>query len=736
MLIKPIKGTFERISVKCVIINLYIGMVTVYLYAVPRENKMSIATNTYKYTNKLINENSPYLLQHAHNPVDWYPWSDEAFEIAVKEDKPVFLSIGYSSCHWCHVMERESFADEQTAKIMNEHFACIKVDREERPDIDAVYMRTVQMMTGGGGWPLSVFLTPQGKPFYGGTYFPPKEAFGRPSFQQLLLAIADAWENKREQLLSSADKASEMLAKLNEQDGSETLSPDILKKAYAYFESIFDNTYGGFGAAPKFPQPDNLSMLLGYWYRTKNDKALVMVEKTLGAMAAGGIHDHLGGGFHRYSTDAKWLTPHFEKVLYDQALLSKVYLQTYQITKNDKYAEVAKEIFGYVLRDMTDSKGGFYTAEDADSEGHEGAFYVGDPAEIKEVLGTENAEVFNEFYGVTQSGNFEHNKSILNINSSIEALAEQFQKDHHDIENILSQSRSKLLNHRKNRPRPYRDDKIITGWNGLMISSLAYGGAVLQDEKYINAATKCADFVLEELVKDNRLRRYYRNGQVDGLAVLDDYAFMILGLLDLYEATFDVRWLTEAKKLSEQMIELFSDQNGGAFYLTGKDAESLIVRNKPDYDGAVPSGNSIASLVLLKLGQMTMNQSFTKHGEQIFRAFSMRLTQSPASQAALLAAFNFWLGPKREIVIAGDLQQDETREILKVIHSRFMPDTVTLFHKGDKSDKAIYKIVPFIEHQTAIDGKATVYVCQNYVCKQPVHTARELEKLLLDSTKK
>jgi hypothetical protein len=361
---------------------------------------------------------------------------------------------------------------------------------------------------------------------------------------------------------------------------------------------------------------------------------------------------------------------------------------------------------------------------------------VWDPAEIKDVLGTENAEVFNEFYRVTSNGNFEHNKSILNINSSTEALAEQFQKDSRDIENILFQARSKLLKHREKRPRPYRDDKIITGWNGLMISSLAYGGAVLQDKKYINAATKCADFVLNALVKDNRLRRYYRNGQMDGLGVLDDYAFMILGLLDLYEATFDVRWLTEATKLSEQMIELFSDQKGGAFYLTSKDAERLIVRNKPDYDGALPSGNSIASLVLLKLGQLTMNQSFTEYGEQIFKAFSMRLSQSPASQAALLAAFNFWLGPKREIVIAGDLQQDETKEILKVIHSRFMPDTVTLFHKGDKSDEAIYKIVPFIEYQTAIDAKVTVYICQNYVCKQPANTARELEELLLDSTEK
>ncbi len=713
-----------------------VGLLIIGLFAIPGDKKMPTAAVTHKHTNRLIKENSPYLLQHAHNPVDWYPWSDEAFEIAAKQDKPIFLSIGYSSCHWCHVMERESFTDERIAKIMNEHFVCIKVDREERPDVDAVYMEAVQMMTGSGGWPLSVFLTPQGKPFYGGTYFPPKDTYGRPSFKQVLLTISDTWENKREQLLGSADRINEIMSSQSEQNGRENLSSDILERAHVYFESIFDNTYGGFGAAPKFPQPSNLSMLLRYWHRNKNDKTLEMVEKTLDAMANGGIYDHIGGGFHRYSTDAQWLIPHFEKMLYDQALLSKAYLQAYQITNNDKYAKVAKGIFDYVLRDMMDPKGGFYSAEDADSQGQEGTFYVWESKEIKDVLGAERAEVFNEYYSVTDSGNFEHKKNILSVSKSTEDLAKQFKKDRCEIEDILSQGRSKLLKHRATRPRPYRDDKIIAGWNGLMISSMAYGGVVLGEEKYVDAAKKCAEFVLDMLKKDGRLKRYYRDGQVVGLGVLDDYAFMAMALLDLYEATFDARWLNEAKKLAEQMIELFGDQAGIAFYLTGNDAERLIVRNRPGYDGAVPSGNSIAALVLLKLGRLTMNQQFTEHGEQVFKAFSERLRQSPASLTALLAAFDFWIGPTREIVIAGNRQREDTKEMFRLVRSRFSPNTVFLFHKGNNTDSAIYEIVPFIKYQTVIDGKATVYVCQNYVCKQPVNTVEALEKLLLNSTKK
>ncbi len=708
------------------------GLVLIIASIVKGEKETLTASVLHKNTNRLIDEMSPYLLQHAHNPVDWYPWSKEAFEIAKKQDKPIFLSIGYSTCHWCHVMERESFTNERIAKIMNEHFVNIKVDREQRPDVDDVYMSAVQMMTGSGGWPLSVFMTPDGRPFYGGTYFPPGDMFGRPGFERVLLAIADAWQNKRAELLESAGKISAALKNLSEQTGQEALSPDILKEAYSYLESIFDSTYGGFGGAPKFPQPSNLSMLLGYWRQARDDKALAMVEATLDAMAKGGIYDHLGGGFHRYSTDARWLVPHFEKMLYDQALLSRSYIQAYQVTRKKHYAKVTREIFDYVLRDMTDPKGGFYSAEDADSEGKEGLFYIWEVKEIKEVLGTEKAKIFNEFYNVTGSGNFEDGKSILNITKSVEELAKQFKQDRKVIESILQEWRLQLLEHRSKRVRPHRDDKIIVSWNGLMISSMAYGGAVLQEAKYVSAAEKAAEFILENLQKNGRLGRYYRASKVVEPGFLDDYAFMIIALLDLYEATFDARWLVEAGELAEQMIELFGDESSGGFYLMGEGAEHLIVRSKPGYDGAVPSGNSVAALVLLKLGRLTMNQRYIDRAKQVLDAFSRRIQQSPASLSAMLIALDFWIGPTQEIVIAGDRRRQDTKEMLRLIHGKFLPNTVILFHETGQAGEAIEKMVPFLKGQTAIDDKVTVYVCKNYVCKQPVNEVDALETLLLN----
>jgi hypothetical protein len=708
------------------------GLVLIIASIVKGEKETLTASVLHKNTNRLIDEMSPYLLQHAHNPVDWYPWSKEAFEIAKKQDKPIFLSIGYSTCHWCHVMKRESFTNERIAKIMNEHFVNIKVDREQRPDVDDVYMSAVQMMTGSGGWPLSVFMTPDGQPFYGGTYFPPGDMFGRPGFERVLLAIADAWQNKRAELLESAGRISAALKNLSEQTGQEALSPDILKEAYSYLESIFDSTYGGFGGAPKFPQPSNLSMLLGYWRQARDDKALAMVEATLDAMAKGGIYDHLGGGFHRYSTDARWLVPHFEKMLYDQALLSRSYIQAYQVTRKKHYAKVTREIFDYVLRDMTDPKGGFYSAEDADSEGKEGLFYIWEVKEIKEVLGTEKAKIFNEFYNVTGSGNFEDGKSILNITKSVEGLSKQFRQDRKVIEGVLQEGRLQLLEHRSKRVRPHRDDKIIVSWNGLMISSMAYGGAVLQEAKYVSAAEKAAEFILENLQKNGRLGRYYRAGKVVEPGFLDDYAFMIIALLDLYEATFDARWLVEAGELAEQMIELFGDESSGGFYLMGEGAEHLIVRSKPGYDGAVPSGNSVAALVLLKLGRLTMNQRYIDRAKQVLDAFSRRIQQSPASLSAMLIALDFWIGPTQEIVIAGDRRRQDTKEMLRLIHGKFLPNTVILFHETGQAGEAIEKIVPFLKGQTAIDDKVTVYVCKNYVCKQPVNEVDALETLLLN----
>jgi uncharacterized protein YyaL (SSP411 family) len=690
----------------------------------------------YKHTNRLVRESSPYLLQHAHNPVDWYPWADEAFKKAKKQDKPIFLSIGYSTCHWCHVMERESFEDEHIAKIMNEHFVSIKVDREQRPDVDEIYMNAVVMMTGSGGWPLSVFLTPEGKPFFGGTYFPPRDVYGRPGFERVLLSVAEAWKNRRRDLIGSAAKLGEVLQSSAGLTGKTNLSPEILDAAFVNFRNSFDAVNGGFGTAPKFPQPANLSMLLSYWHRTADNQALEMVEKALDAMAAGGIYDHIGGGFHRYSTDARWLVPHFEKMLYDQALLSKVYLQAYQITKKERYAQIAREVFDYVLRDMTDPAGGFYSAEDADSEGKEGTFYLWDPEQVDSVLNEEQARVFNAYYGVTNEGNFEKGKTILNITTSIDQLQKQFHKDQAEIENILAAARTKIFQHRAKRTRPYRDEKIITAWNGLMISSLAFGGAVLEEEKYIEAATRAAEFILSILHQNGRLMRYYRNGQVVQKAFLDDYAFMTMALLDLYEASFDAKWLIEAKSLSNKMIKLFADTENGGFFLSGNDGEKLIARTKPSSDGAVPSGNSVAALVLLKLGRLTADQHFTEQGGKVLDTFSQQLEKTPAYSSVMVTALDFWLGPTKEIIITGNADKTDVKQMLKLMHSTFLPNAVVLLHESDKDNSAFYDIVPFVKNQTLIDGKATAYVCEDYTCNKPVNNATEFEKLIDGKTAK
>mgnify|MGYP001591724168 CR=1 FL=1 len=700
------------------------------IYAVSGDKKMSSTTPTQKHTNRLIKESSPYLLQHAHNPVDWYPWGAEAFEQAGRQNKPIFLSIGYSTCHWCHVMERESFENEQIARIMNENFVCIKVDREQRPDVDEIYMNAVTLTTGSGGWPLSVFLTPEGKPFYGGTYFPPKDLYGRPGFDRVLLSIAEAWRSRRQELIDSAGKLSEFLQYPGAPAQKANLSPEILMNAFNQFRGLFDPVNGGFGTAPKFPQPASLSMLLVYWHRTTDTQALHIVEKTLDAMAAGGIYDHIGGGFHRYSTDAQWLVPHFEKMLYDQALLSKVYLQAYQITRKEQYARIAREICDYVLRDMTDPAGGFYSAEDADSEGQEGTFYLWEPEQIASILDQDEAQLFNAHYGVTQRGNFEGNKTILSIVTPTEQLAKEFRKNHGMILNILTRARAKVFEARAKRIRPHRDDKVIAAWNGLMISSLAYGGAVLQEKKYLDAAVCCADFVLNTLSTNGRLRRYYRDGQVVGKAFLDDYAFMVMGLLDLYEATFETKWLIAAGKLSEEMIELFADAEQGGFFLAGRDDERLIARTMPGSDGAVPSGNSAAALALLKLGRLTMNEQFVEQGVKTLEVFSRQLEESPAYSSLMLEALSFWLGPAREIVIAGGADAEDTRRMLELLRGRFLPNAVVLLHDEGKADPALYEIIPFVKNQTAIEGKATAYVCENYACKKPVNDIREFESLL------
>ncbi len=679
-------------------------------------------TNT-EHTNRLIHETSPYLLQHAHNPVDWYPWGADAFRRAAESDRPVFLSIGYSTCHWCHVMERESFEDEATATILNDHFVSVKVDREERPDIDETYMKAVQMMTGSGGWPLSIFLTPPGRPFYGGTYFPPRSMYGRPSFQQVLLAIAQAWRDRRAELLGSAEKATDALQSLNVAGSATPLSVEVLENAFAQLSGAFDASHGGFGEAPKFPQPGTLGFLLSYGHRTKNDRAMEIATKTLDAMAAGGIHDHLGGGFHRYSTDRRWLVPHFEKMLYDQALLAKVYVQAYQATGRGHYASVARDICDYVLRDLTDPAGGFYAGEDADSEGKEGTFYIWPQAEIESILSSDEAGAFCDRYGVTEKGNFENGTNILHVAAT---EAETLQ----EIEGEMAGLRQKLLEHRNARARPHRDDKIITGWNGLMISAMAYGGAALAEPRYVAAAEKAARFVLDSLRVEGRLMRYHRDGRAVEKGFLDDYAFMIDGLIDLYQATFDVGWVHEAVNLADQMISLFSDGSSGGFFLSGEDVERLIVREKPAYDGAVPSGNSAAAVTLLRLGRMTGDERYASHAQSVLDTFSGALAQSPTAFTTMLVALGVSLGSGQEIVIAQSDHPAEGQILIDVVRRHFLPDAVLMARPLDLEGGGIGEVAPFLVRLGPVEGHAAAYVCRDHACLKPATNPEDLRQIL------
>jgi len=684
---------------------------------------------TQNYTNRLADQASPYLLQHAHNPVDWYPWGEEAFARAREEDKPVFLSVGYSTCHWCHVMERESFEDEQTAELLNRDFVSIKVDREERPDVDDAYMKAVQMMTGSGGWPLSVFLTPDGRPFYAGTYFPPRAGFGRPSFRQVLQGIAEAWHERRAELLESAQTFTDALSRVAQGKPEQDLSPGVLRNAFEFLSSFFDDVNGGFGNAPKFPQPTMLVALLSYWHRTSDPEALEMVEKTLDAMDRGGIHDHLAGGFHRYSTDAEWLVPHFEKMLYDQALLGRVYIQAYQVTGKPRYAAVARDIFDYVLRDMTDADGGFYAAEDADSEGREGAFYVWRKEEIRDVLGQPESEIFCRAYGVTEQGNFEDGENVLHVAASTDELSRQFDKSAEEIEAALSEARHRLLERRNARPRPLRDEKIITAWNGLMIAAMAYGGAVLGEPHYTQAAARAAVYVFDTLQNRGRLMRYGRDGHVVEKAFLEDYAFLIFGLIDLHQASLEGKWLQEARGLAGQMIELFADEEAGGFFMTGADAERLIHHDKPAYDGAVPSGNSMAATVLLRLGRILMDDRFTAEGEKILRRFSGQLADSPAALTAMLPALDYRLGPSQEIVIAG--KTTEVQPLIDETRRHFLPNATLLLHAAGADGEGAAEAIPFVTDPTAIDGHAAAaYVCEDNACRRPVTAVEELRVVL------
>jgi uncharacterized protein YyaL (SSP411 family) len=672
--------------------------------------------------NHLIQEKSPYLLQHAENPVDWYPWNKEAFQKAREEDKPVLLSIGYATCHWCHVMAHESFEDPEVARLLNQFFVSIKVDREERPDIDQIYMSACQALTGQGGWPLTIFMTSEGDPFFAGTYFPKSSRMGMVGFTDLLQKIAGLWRRDRERILRGSQEIRQAIEKVDQRGATgPALDQGVLKKGYQQFRKTFDENWGGFGAAPKFPTPHHLTFLLRWYRRSGDPEAGRIVERTLEAMRRGGIFDQVGLGFHRYSVDEKWLIPHFEKMLYDQALLAMAYTEAYQALKKREYREVTRDIFTYVLRDMTSPEGGFYSAEDADSEGHEGRFYVWKPGEIKGHLGEVQGDLFCRFYGITPEGNFEENSSVPHISQSLPDFAEHEKLDRQYLEESLKSAREKLFRVRKERIHPLKDDKIITSWNGLMIAALAKGSQAFQDADYSRAASRAADFFLNALrTPSGGIFRRYRRGDVAIPGFLEDYAFFVWGLIELYEATFQVPYLEEALLLHRVMMDLFWDQERGGFYFTGRENEELITRPKELYDGATPSGNSVAALNLWRLARMTGNGDWEKKADQMIRVFSSPVADAPMAYTQFLNFLDFAWGPSQEIVVAGGPDEEETRAVRALIQQRFQPNKILLFRPGGDAGRKLSALCPFVTGMRPIDGKTTVYICENYACKSPV----------------
>ncbi|GAB4541422.1 MAG: thioredoxin domain-containing protein [Anaerolineae bacterium] len=691
-------------------------------------------------TNRLVNETSPYLLQHAENPVDWYPWGEEALTRARTEDKPIFLSIGYSACHWCHVMAHESFEDPDTAALMNEHFISIKVDREERPDLDSIYMEAVVAMTGQGGWPMSVFLTPDGRPFYGGTYFPPTPRYGMPSFKQVLASIAEAYKHQRDRIEQGGEQlSSQVRQSIALRAAPDVLSMDTLEQAYRRLASRFDATYGGFGNAPKFPQPMNLEFLLRYHHQTGETRALDMVDLTLTQMASGGIYDQIGGGFHRYSTDARWLVPHFEKMLYDNALLARVYLHAWQVTGRPLYRRVVEETLDYVIREMTasptsheqsDRLGGFYSAQDADSEGEEGKFFLWTPDQVKSILGEEEGEIFCKYFDVTPEGNFE-GKSILNIRFDISTAAASARIDEDRFHTIIEQGRRKLFEKREQREKPGRDEKVLTGWNGLMLAAFAEASFALNRPDYRQVAEENAGFVLNELRRDGRLLRSWRfdastgRGRARFNAYLEDYAFYADGLLALYQATFKPRWFAEARALVDAILTHFSDPNGG-FFDTSQDHEQLIIRPKNLQDNAIPSGNASAADVLLRVAAYTGDDTYRQPAEEMLAAMAPMMQRYPGGFSHWLSALTFYLAKPREIALIGEPGSEDTQALLKVALGDYRPHQVVALAAPD--DTAATEIVPLLANRPLQNKRATAYVCRQFVCQAPVTDPISLER--------
>ncbi len=695
------------------------------------------------FVNHLGDAKSPYLLQHAHNPVDWFPWSDEAFEKAKQEDKPVFLSIGYSTCHWCHVMEQESFEDPEVAKLINDAFVPVKVDREERPDLDSIYMDVCQLFTGRGGWPMHIVMSPDKKPFFAATYIPKETRFGIIGMLELVPMLKNSWKDRRKKLLESGDQSIEIIGKVTDNTKDEKPTSALLDNAYKELETYFDSLNGGFGSAPKFPSASNLFFLLRYHNRTGNVGALHMVEKTLSSMAQGGIYDHIGFGFHRYSTDAQWILPHFEKMLYDQAMLAMAYTEAYQATGSDVYKITAKEIFTYVLRDMTSPDGAFYSAEDADSEGKEGKFYLwtlkelDDALEQDDILTVSDGRFAGRIFNGEESGNYfdtaTGEKTGMNILYSGRPVTE-LAAELHLPDNVLwksrEQIRQRLFLARQSRVRPQKDDKILTDWNGLMIASLAKAAEAFGEKVYADAAARAADFILNKMRNgEGRLFHRYRDGEAAIPAYLNDYAFLIWGLLELYETTFDVHYLTAALELNDAMIKHFANEKKDGFYFTADDAEKLPVRRIELHDGAVPSGNSIAMLNLIRLSRINGNTSFENMAWMLARRFSGNVVKYPSAYTGFMCALDFALGPSYEVVIAGNKDAADTEIMLKSLRSNFIPDKVVILNDTGQSD-GIKDIAPFIRYQTSIEGRATAYVCSHEHCESPTTQPERMLELL------
>lgn len=688
------------------------------------------------HTNRLIDETSPYLLQHAHNPVDWYPWGPEAFQKALDGDKPIFLSVGYSSCHWCHVMERESFENEEIAAILNKYFVSIKVDREERPDVDEIYMAAVvQINNGQGGWPMSVFLTPELKPFHGGTYYPPEDAYGRPGFKTLLVQIAEMWDQERQKINEIADGRTNqlqgMLSGLGE--GGNALTADDLSNAAEKLSEGFDPLDGGMRGAPKFPPSWSIALFLREYQRTGDGSTLRAATLTLDRMAQGGMYDHLGGGFARYSTDAQWLVPHFEKMLYDNAQLAQVYLEAYQATKDPMYRRVVEETFEYILRDMRDERGGFHSSEDADSEGEEGKFYVWSLDEIEQRLGEEDARVFAAYYNVKDDGNFPSREAyhrglnILHTPRSEEEVAEDLDLSVDALREKMAGLKRTMLDVRSKRVRPGLDDKVLTSWNALMISAFAQGYRILGDERYRDAAVEASRFILKDMKRDGKLLRTHRNGESSLPGYLDDYAFMVVALTDVYEATFDAAWLREADALTKTMIDEFWDADDGGFYFTSGDHKNLLVRTKPSQESAVPSGNSMAAFGLLRLAKFLDNRDYYEKVRLLLEANHRILTKYPQAAPRMLCAADFLLYPPKEIAIVGRGGGADVQALLDAVYGAFVPNKIVAFlDPSSESAASDERDLPLLAHKTLIDGKAAAYVCKDFACKLPVTKPEEL----------